>query len=95
MKRQLQPCDNRGTVLMLVVVSAFIMSIVGLGTINLMGLQEIQARAELDVVRAGHIADAGLELGMVWISSNCTARQYKRYPENISGTFDPIIIAYQ
>lgn len=83
---------EQGTVLMLVVVSAFIMSIVGMGTINLMGLQEIQARAELDVVRVGHVADAGIEYGLVWISSNCTAEKYKLFPENINKNFEPLYI---
>lgn len=90
MKRQLLPKNNRGTILMLVVVSAFIMSIVGLGSINLMGLQEIQARAEADVVRANRMADAGIEMGKVWISTACTAEEFKRFPENVKENFNPI-----
>jgi hypothetical protein len=65
--------SERGTVLMLVVIFTFIVSIVGLATINLAGLQEISARADIDVARAINMADAGLEYGKVWLSSVCAA----------------------
>lgn len=73
------PLNSKGSVLMLVVISGFIMSVVGLGTINLMGYQEIAARQELNVVRAGHVADAGIEMAKVWITTACCQTYY--FPE--------------
>jgi Tfp pilus assembly protein PilX len=78
-------CGNeRGTVLMLVIISSFILSIIGLAAINLAGLQEIAARAEIDVSRANFAADAGLEYGKLWISSSCVVQN--TFPENITST---------
>lgn len=73
MKIKLNKLDNRGTILMLVVISAFIMSVVGMGSISLMGMQEIQARSELDVARVQQLADAGLELAKIDFSDACQA----------------------
>lgn len=92
MKYQLYPDNDHGAVLMLVVVSSFILSIVGLGSINLMGMQEIQARAELDVVRAHNLADAGIEMAKVWISTQCANPDNNSFPENVNANYNSLYL---
>ena len=57
--------NERGTVLMMVIIASIILSIIGIASISLSGLQQIAARAEVDVQRANAMADAGLEYGKI------------------------------
>lgn len=61
--------SSRGSVLMMVIIFTMILSIVGLATIQFAGMQEIAARAEIDVSRANFLADCGLALGERWLQA--------------------------
>jgi len=74
--------NERGTVLMMVIIASIILSIIGIASISLSGLQQIAARAEVDVQRANAMADAGLEYGKMWISSRCISTEL--FPENLT-----------
>ncbi|MEI8218354.1 MAG: kelch repeat-containing protein [Elusimicrobiota bacterium] len=74
--------NERGTVLMMVIIASIILSIIGIASISLSGLQQIAARAEVDVQRANEMADAGLEYGKMWISSRCISTEL--FPENLT-----------
>jgi len=75
--------NERGTLLMVVIIFGIILSIVGIATISLSGLQQSAARADVDIQRVNEMADAGLEYGKMWISSRCISTDL--LPENLPG----------
>lgn len=84
---------DHGTVMILVIIASFIMSIIGLATIYLGGLQEIAARAELDVVRANLAADAGIERGRLFLGTSTVQSATVGFPENVRGDRFPFQLA--
>jgi Tfp pilus assembly protein PilX len=76
--------NNRGVVLMLVIVFSFIMSTLGMTLIYSSGIQEMNAAAESSKARALCLAEAGIERAKMWFQNNHT------FPEITQGTLNAV-----
>lgn len=77
--------NDKGSVLMLVVIFSFIMSVLGIAVLYLSGQELIASSAEIDRVRATNMADSGLEIGKMYIAGGCHI-DHHCFPEHMSGS---------
>jgi hypothetical protein len=75
--------NDKGVVLLLVIIFGMILSIIGITTIQYSSSQKILAKRELNDARADYIAYSGLEYLKAWMQENCI--EQNRFPENYFG----------